>query len=80
MKTIQKLVNAKNDMKVGNHRVEFSLVGKERRYFYYNTVICSVDHNKGTFKIDASYGSVSTTRACNAYRKYFESLWYREEK
>ncbi|EJW14055.1 hypothetical protein M5X02_30150 [Paenibacillus alvei] len=76
MKTVQTLVNVKKDTKAGNHRVSISQ-GK-RDFYYYATAICKVDDTKGTFVIDSSYGTQSTTRACNAYRKHFVGIGYRE--
>jgi hypothetical protein len=82
MKTVQTLASATKDMKMGNHRVRFIKDEKQgingRDFFYYDTIICGVDDNRKLFYIDASYGSVSTTRACNAYRKHFIALGYTE--
>lgn len=72
MRTVEKLLNASRDMKSGNHRVEHitNNFGHEvRKFYYYATVIAYVNDTKRTFTIDASYGSSSTTRACNAYRR-----------
>ncbi|MGG4105179.1 hypothetical protein AAXB25_14780 [Paenibacillus lautus] len=79
MKTVQTLAKANNDMKLGNHQVKHSKQEEGGRFFiYYSTAICTVDDENKTFWIDASYGSQSTTRACVAYRKHFESEGYRE--
>lgn len=80
MKTVQALAQATRNTKAGNHRVEIDDTGFNlgRRFYYYSTVICEAYDNVMKFKIDASYGSTSTTRACNAYRKYFLNLGYTE--
>lgn len=78
MKTVEQLANSKSEKNAGNHKVRFSL--GQRLFYYYSTVICKVNDAKKTFVIDSSYGTQSTTRACNAYRKHFESLGYTEQK
>lgn len=83
MKTVQTLVNATKEMKQGNHRVSFSqneLGIQGKAFYYYDTIICSTNEPKRLFSIDSSYGTQSTTRACNAYRKHYESLGYTEVK
>lgn len=82
MKFIQTLVNASQNTQVGNHQLR--IVKDERQgvkgrdFIYYKTTICGVDDIRKRFYIDASYGSASTTRACNAYRKHFKDLGYTE--
>jgi hypothetical protein len=82
MQTVKNLVTAKKDVKIGNHRVE--IINFEngkclvRKFYYYSTVICKVDYSSRSFSIDSSYGSQSTTRACNAYRAYFKQIGYTE--
>lgn len=79
MKTVQTLVKANNDMKVGNHQVKHSKQEEGGRFFiYFDTTICTVDDENKKFWIDASYGSQSTTRACNEYRKHFLAEGYSE--
>ncbi|OME54005.1 hypothetical protein BSK59_15605 [Paenibacillus odorifer] len=86
MKAIIELANVTKETKKGNHRVSISkkynenysleIIGKA--FFFYDTIICSTDEVKRTFSIDASYGTQSTTRACNAYKKHFLALGYTE--
>jgi hypothetical protein len=84
MKTVESLTSATKDMKAGNHKVKFiacpdtgfGYVG--RNFSYYRTTICGVNDRTKKFTIDSSYGTQSTTRACNAYRKHFTSLGYCE--
>lgn len=78
MKTVESLAKAMKNTKIGNHKVVMVNDGLARNFIYYNTTICSVCDIKRTFVIDASYGTTSTTRACNAYRRYFAGLGYKE--
>ncbi|WP_090739315.1 hypothetical protein [Paenibacillus sp. Mc5Re-14] len=79
MKTVQQLAQANNDKKIGSHQVKYSKQEEGTRFFiYYNTTICTVDDVNKTFSIDASYGTQSTTRACNAYRRHFLDEGYSE--
>lgn len=82
MKTVEKLTKAKRNMKAGNHRVEIVEygTGAVRYYYYYNTIVATEYPAEGNFSIDDSYGTVSTTRVCNAYRKHFEYDGYTEIK
>ncbi|TVX86052.1 hypothetical protein [Paenibacillus agilis] len=87
MKTVQDLVNATREVKKGNHRVKLVLgwegvksIIKKRYFIYFSTAICTVDEINKTFSIDSSYGSQSTTRVCNAYRKHFAGMGYSEQK
>lgn len=78
MKTVEDLLNARGDRQLGNHRVEFSRDGLEdklRFFYYYDTVICIVNDSKQVFSIDSSYGTSSTTRACNSYRREISSYY-----
>lgn len=80
MKTVETLANSKQDMKQGNHRVEHSAARMRcgRDFYYYDTIICATNDLQKQFMIDDSYGSRSTTRACNAYRKHFLDAGYTE--
>jgi hypothetical protein len=73
-KCIEQLVNANNDKKVSNHRLEITSEG--RNYFLYWTCICKT---RGTeFIIDNTYGTRTTTCTTNSYRNYFTSIGYKE--
>lgn len=75
LKTIETLVSAFSSKKKGNHRVVFK--GWERHFYYYFTEICTVNDVYKTFKTnDGGWGTQSTTRAINDYRKYFKSCGY----
>lgn len=78
MKTVQNLLNATKDVKKGNHRVKVFPITMNKQFFYYNTMICWVNDNDKTFAIDDSYGTVSTKRACNSYRRELLSMGYTE--
>lgn len=71
MKTVENLLKASNDKKLGNHRVSHLKVKGDnvRKFYYYQTAICTVNDTQKTFEIDDSYGSQSTSRACNSYRR-----------
>lgn len=78
MQTVKNLLHAKNNKKMGNHRVEFrknKFDHQLRIFYYYVTPICTVNDDRGTFTIDDSYGTVSTKRACNAYRSALRSKY-----
>lgn len=78
MKTVEKLTNAVQNMKLGNHRVEFTPSGR-RKFYYHWTAICTVDDRTMTFVTDdGGWNTISTKRAINAYRRHFESFGYRE--
>lgn len=78
MKTMEKLVSTYQNKKIGNHRVEIDHVNGCRKFYYYSTVIAISYDSFNKFKIDDSYGSVSTSRACGSYRYEFKSLGYDE--
>lgn len=83
MKTMKNLLNADGDKTLGNHYVtnKTNNFGHQLRAFtYFSTVICLVNDTKKTFTIDDSWGSQSTTRACNAYRRELTSQGYEEVK
>ena len=77
LKTCIKLAEASSDIKLGNHRVEYTPSGRD--FIYYWTVICSTNDSKRTFKTnDGGWGTSSTTRAINSYRAYFTGKGYKE--
>ena len=79
MKTLERLVNAKKNISLGNHKVE--LDGKYRNFFYHWTVVCRVDDEGKTFVTNrGGWGTRSTTRVINWYRKYFADEGYRYTK
>ena len=80
MVTVKKLVNSdrRSGMTLGNHKVIQNSIDNYSEYIYHWTVICRADHNLKLFAVDASWGSQSTTRACNAYRREFLSMGYTE--
>lgn len=70
LKTVEKLVNAKGNMKIGNHSVEH--IGNSRRFYYYGTAICVADDKYRLVYFDnGGYFTLSTTRAINSYKEYF---------
>lgn len=70
MQTVKNLIEANNNKKLGNHKKEFYDEGQ--KYYYYETVICNVNHVDGTITLDKSYNTPSTTRAVNAYKRELE--------
>ena len=77
MVTVRNLVNATSDKIQGNHRVEHRSDNK-RTFILYWTPICFVDDDAKTFKVDASYGTRTTSAACSAYRDVFTDKGYKE--
>ena len=76
MKAIEQLVKGKKK-KVGNHRVEQE--GNIRRFIYHETAICTADCLQKTFTTDnGGWGTQSTTRAINAYRRELKAQGYKE--
>lgn len=80
MQTVKNLISSTNSKKLGNHRVEVvnNMGIPHRKYIYYSTVIAREYPDTKEFIIDDSYGTASTTRACNAYRKEFLDKGYTE--
>lgn len=80
MITVKKLVNSdrRSGMTLGNHKVIQNTIDDYSEYIYHWTVICRADHTQKVFAVDDSWGSRSTIRACNAYRREFLSMGYRE--
>lgn len=77
MKTIEKLLEAENSTKLGNHSV--TVQGHKRGFRYYWTTVCAVDDAECTYHLDnGGYGISSTTRTINDYRRHFEDLGYTE--
>ena len=77
MKFVAVLALAGQNKRVGNHRVVVHNDGT-RDFYYYDTVICTSHDSFKKFKVNNSYGTVSTTRAVNAYRKYFTEMGFKE--
>ena len=81
---VEKLAESNKDKKCGNHRLVLESVPVDtrsnitRKYIYHNTVICQACENLKIFYVDASWDSVSTTQACNAYRNYYLNKEYTE--
>ena len=73
-----KLVNAKDDKVLGNHKVE--KFGTHRYFFYFGSCVCSVDDIDKTFELDAcGWGEHRSTKICLAgYREVFTELGYKE--
>jgi hypothetical protein len=69
-------MKTKSDRRFGNHIVRHH--GDVREFYYHITCICKVDDGQELFAIDASYGSASTTKACNEYCRQFKLLGYTE--
>lgn len=75
---VKDLVCASRDMKKGSHKVVKYPTGI-REFIYYSTAICTVNDNERTFSTDnGGYGTSSTTRAINDYKRYFTSIGYKE--
>lgn len=75
LKAIEKLLRGEAT-KVGNHSVQ--KLGRFNKYYYHQTAICTVDLENRTFIVnDGGYGTPSTSRAINDYRKHFLDNGYR---
>lgn len=77
MQTVKNLLNSNTEKTLGNHRV-VHYNQHQQWYYYFETPICKVCNFTKTFVIDASYGTQSTTRACNAYRHNLLQMGYTE--
>jgi hypothetical protein len=65
--------------KQGSHRVERK--GNMTEYIYYSTAICTVNETTKTFiTSNGGYGTQSTTRAINCYKKELTYKGYTEVK
>lgn len=72
LKSIEKLLDCWDDLKVGNHSSEH--IASTCFYMYHGTVICEVDYDRKEFKLPykGKYeNSTSTRRAVNDYKRYF---------
>ena len=72
LKSVEKLLNCWDDLKVGNHSSK--RIHSVFYYMYHDTVICEADFDRKEFKLpyDGMYAnSVSTKRAVNDYKRYF---------
>ena len=72
LKSIEKLLECGNDLKVGNHSSAhaYSICF----YMYHGTIICEADYERKEFKLPykGKYAnSNSTRRAVNDYKRYF---------
>lgn len=79
LRAIEQLISGERT-KVGNHSKKLLMNNRDWEDFYYHsTCICSVDHNSKSFKTNnGGWGTSSTTRAINDYRKYFIGLGYKD--
>ena len=78
MKCINELLKTNSNYKrIGNHRKERE--GHITKYYYHYTPIVVVDDLRKTFKTNnGGWGTISTTRAINAYRRELLSIGFRE--
>lgn len=80
----KKLVEAKKDKIVGNHKVQFGMGiarSARKRYFYYHgNCVCVVDDIDKTFELDdCGWGAHKSTKICLAgYRQLLESMGYKQ--
>lgn len=81
LRCIEQLVKGERES-VGNHRCRSYSEGNHQKedYIYHCTAICKVDHTTRKFTIDKGEYSekMSTNRAVNDYRTYFQNLGYTE--
>lgn len=79
MRTIENLTEGVRNKKLGNHRLEVDELNSDlHSYYYFYTEICRANWSSKRYWVDDSFGTVSTTRACNAYRVRFDSLGFTE--
>lgn len=74
LKSIEKLLECGNDMKVGNHSSKHAAFNTICFYMYHGAIICEADYSKKEFKLpyNGEYAhSNSTRRAVNDYKRYF---------
>ena len=75
MTTITNLIQATTNKKQGNHRKEIK--GIFSNYIYHSSIICTVDEIKKTFYTNnCGYGTRSTTRAINEYKRQLTMQGY----
>lgn len=75
LKSIEKLLSSRKDMRVGNHSVCFPDM-HIREFLYFGNCICRVNDREHTFSTDRCgyiYSS-STSRAIHDYQYYFGSV------
>ena len=78
MKAVYNLVHTRANRKtLGNHRMERTTTG--RNFIYHWTTICTVNDVDRTYHTDnGGWGTSSTTRAINAYKRELNSMGYTE--
>lgn len=79
MVTVKKLIEAKRNKKLGNHRVEIYNTGSEvQRYYYYHaTAVVVVDYINQTITTNnGGWNTPSTNRTINAYLRELDYLGY----
>ena len=75
----EKLSKTYDNKRIGNHSVEYEVVGGEeiRNFIYYDTVICKVNDTKRTyFLMDGGYDTSSTRQALSSYNEVFSEMGY----
>ena len=93
MKALEKLVASKRNAHVGNHAVMFYdipnngaalhilhiMPGTSRAFSYHGNFICYVDDTRRrVYLTNCGWGTCSTTRALNDYKRYFiDGLGYK---
>ena len=85
MKALRTLVSSNRNAQVGNHAVKHYgrmegftahfckvMEGTERAFAYHGNTICMVDDTRRrVYLTNCGWGTSSTTRALNDYRRYF---------
>lgn len=86
MKVLKALVESKKQQRVGNHAVMYCdiphngaalrilhiMQGATRAFSYHDNFICHVDDVcRRVYLTNCGWGTTSTTRALNDYRRYF---------
>lgn len=86
MKALERLVTSKRNAQVGNHAVMYCdipnngaalhilhiMQGTTRAFSYHGNYICHVDDTRWRVHLtNCGWGTSSTSRALNNYRKYF---------
>jgi hypothetical protein len=75
MKTMENLIKANGNMKLGNHKKEVE--GNTTKYIYHWTAIVTVDEEKMTYTTDnGGYGTRSTSAAINDYKRKLNDRGY----
>lgn len=81
LKAVKDLVTSEHDLTRDNHRVEYTEVNGHytANFWYFQTIICSVDFRDETFKTNnGGWDTPSTNRAIKDYRDYYNSNGYSE--